>query len=192
MNITFHEGWQYIAVDDFLPSGILHDIQAGHYDKVRTITEANESVQRERCQFRHANFEAYLSAFVQRSDVQDGVREWRDLSWRALSSSCITGHEQFVSKFEPGQCFNWHVDNTRSNRYLSFFIPLNEPGGGELLFHREGFPTRGAGSDYEPPKHAIWPPKANRLLILPTWYPHRSLEAAATRWLLHGHFNVVQ
>ena len=84
---------------------------------------------------------------------------------------------------------NWHVDHTVLNRVFAYFIALNEPGGGDLCWNQDGFPIDGAKPDEDFRRQWQAVPTTNRLILMPAWYPHRSLPCDTERHLLHGHLN---
>lgn len=180
---------QMVFVEDFLPAGILDDIDEARFQVLHEMDEDQPFVRRTRLQIQHDGLDALLVDLMQSRKMQKLVARWTDHAWRCVASQAITAHETFMSIYQPGDSFSWHTDHQIEHRILAWFLPLNEPGGGELTYTRVAWDLRRAGKPpCGPDQFKHFPPKRNRMLIMPAWVPHRSQRAKRTRRLLHGHF----
>lgn len=178
-----------VIIEDFLRPETLEAMQLGNYEIVETLKHEGHPVKRTRLQVVNEAFNNELAGFVQSTPFRETVSGWPDLSWRCIASRVIRKHESHVSIFEPGDCMEWHIDHMNDSRVSAFFLPLNEPGGGELVWNKNKYPIDGARPGDEFDADFVLAPKINRLCIIPSWYPHRSMPCEGQRLLLHGHLN---
>lgn len=185
-------GDEMIYVDDFLTPGTLADIQGKRYDVLDEQDHDNEYVRRKRFEIFHTQLEAELATFMQDETTQKLVARWRDHAWRCVASHCLKGCETYLSVYQPGDSMFWHCDHLHDHRVLAWFLPLNEPQGGDLRYTRSAWDVH-SRHKRPPCQHGVdgykrFPPKVNRLLVMPAWVPHKVDKARRERRILHGHF----
>ena len=181
---------QIFRVPDFLSPGTLNDLKAGRYQTRQKLDHLEPYVQRVRSEISHPGLDRELGQVMQTIELREAVAGWRDHAWRCVASSAIKSHEVFVSDYAPGEFFDWHVDHLIDHRILAWFIPLETIDEPWLKFTAGAMPINGftRGQDREPRgPYRTERPVQNCLLVMPAWYPHRSLPLTVGRSLAHGH-----
>jgi len=179
-----------VLMDDFLSKDTLVALEVGDYEVKGKQQFDGILAQRTRLQIVSDALDNELAYFIQDTKLRKAVAGWKDLAWRSVAAGGIKDHETFVTKFAPGACVDWHVDHLHDGCALSFFIALNEPGGGDLAWNTRAFPIDGAAPGAQFECDYLLPPKLNRLCLFPAWYPHRSLPCLLQRVALHGYLSI--
>jgi len=182
---------QVIIHDNFFSKETLEDLVEGRYIVASVKDESTPCTTRRKLNIHHDKMVAEMGTFMNSDKLCDAIRDWQDLSWRAVYNGAIKAQESALSIYQPGDGFDWHVDHCEFPRILSWLVALNEPRGGELEWTTDPFPGGpNAHKEFQPGWIERQPPTLNTLVLMPTYYPHRALPTYGERYVLHGHFRI--
>lgn len=112
-----------------------------------------------------------------------------DYSWRMYFNGFADRFETAISKYPAGGFYRWHTDHTSLRRLLVFIVFLSEEVGGNLEICTAAldndFLKNGGHKTLDP--EFICDPEIGKLIMFPSYYPHRVRSCTADRYVMHGH-----
>jgi hypothetical protein len=179
-----------IMVDDFFSAESISAIQEGNYNVIHHSDERNAGItSRLKWEITCDPVDQELEDLIMNDGIRNQIKDWGDLSWRLVWNRLIQSKEINVSDYQRnGTGFHWHVDHWSRTRVLNWMTTIEQEDESFLDWCDEPFVE---GEPFNPAYYKTLPMIPNRLVIMPSWYPHRvRIEHGARRLALHGHFNM--